>query len=75
MLSSSSYKRDYTLAPTLPLLLAIEALNVTLREDIKVSMPNKYNGNLVTLREFLMKSSMYLEFHRDKFLNESNQVY
>ena len=72
MLSFSGRERDYTLAPTLPLLLVIEALNITLREDIKVSMSNKYNRNLVTLREFLMKSSMYLEFYKNKFLNKSN---
>ena len=72
MLSSSGCERDYTLAPILPLTLVIEVLNITLREDIKVSMPDKYNRNLVILREFLIKSSIYLEFYRDKFSNKSN---
>ena len=72
MLFFSSYERDYTLAPILPLLLAIEILNITLKEDIKVSMPDKYNENLVILREFLIKSSIYLEFYENKFLNKSN---
>ena len=69
--TSDRRERAETPAPTIPETIVTET---TLKEDLKIPAPDKYDGNPATLNQFLMKASMYMGFHSAKFKHETEMV-
>jgi hypothetical protein len=47
---------------------------VETKEGLKVPPPDRYNRNPATLEQFIIKSQLYIGFHRDKFKHKIEQV-